>query len=300
MIILMGEKEDLQIGLVAKQLSNKNINFKILDSRQFPLEIQLSYKPANQAMQLRLGEKVFVTDDVKGLYWRNFQVAPVKQNPSNWIATRDSQSLLKSFLKKLGRKAINSWDAIEFHQEKPRQLEAVFQAGVTIPSTWVGNDKDGLRNFVAKTGRCIFKPVVGGDHTGFVTEKHLEEEHLTKALGQAPVTVQQCIDGTNIRTYVIGDRQFSAEIASDSLDFREDTNARLIPMTPPTEIQQQAQTIRKVLGLAWTAIDWRRDEQGRYFYLEANPSPMFYHFEKLTGHPVSLALSELLQNPGKD
>ena len=52
--------------------------------------------------------------------------------------------------------------------------------------------------------------------------------------------------------------------------------------------------ITKVLMLEWTAIDWRLQPTGEYIFLEANPSPMFLHFERQTGFPITQKLVNLL------
>ena len=90
----------------------------------------------------------------------------------------------------------------------------------------------------------------------------------------SPVTIQQYIPGTNIRSYVIGESVYSAEIRSKSLDFREDLQAELIPVELPESVQQQCIAITMALMLEWTAIDWRLSPQGEYVFLEAKPSPM--------------------------
>jgi glutathione synthase/RimK-type ligase-like ATP-grasp enzyme len=46
--------------------------------------------------------------------------------------------------------------------------------------------------------------------------------------------------------------------------------------------------------LEWTAIDWRVKPTGEYVFLEANPSPMFIHFERQTGFPITEKLVNLL------
>ena len=55
-------------------------------------------------------------------------------------------------------------------------------------------------------------------------------------------------------------------------------------------IQQQSLAITKAFHLEWTAIDWRLKSTGEYVFLEANPSPMFIHFERQTGFPITQKL----------
>ena len=125
-------------------------------------------------------------------------------------------------------------------------------------------------------------------------ESHLDPKRLRLALSLSPVTLQEYIPGTNIRTYAISNSVYAAEIRSNSIDFREDAEAELIPIQLPKAIQQQCFDIAKALHLDWTAIDWRKTPTGEYIFLEANPSPMFIHFERQTGFPITKELVKLL------
>jgi glutathione synthase/RimK-type ligase-like ATP-grasp enzyme len=112
----------------------------------------------------------------------------------------------------------------------------------------------------------------------------------------SPITIQAYISGTNIRSYVIGDSVYSAEIRSDGVDFRTDESANLIPVEIPKYVHQQCLAIKQALMLQWTAIDWRLQPTGEYIFLEANPSPMFIHFENQTGFPIAQELVRLLMS----
>jgi glutathione synthase/RimK-type ligase-like ATP-grasp enzyme len=292
MILLMGEKNDAQIQSVAAQLEKLQQPYAVFDSSAFPQADTIGYQPQSGEMVLQVAGQKLALTDVKSMYWRNY-MAP-KNGSSNLVASKDSTSLLKSVLNELGDKAKNSAAAVRFHQEKPRQLATVAKLGVQIPATYVGNDPVAVREFCEKNQQVIFKPVTGGDFAQLITAEHLSDEHLERSLRQSPVTLQRFIKGTNIRSYVIGDEVFSAEILSEHTDFRTDSGIKLEVVELPEPIKQQALAIKAALGLAWTGIDWRRDEQGNYFFLEANPSPMFVNFEQYTGLPVAQRLAQLL------
>lgn len=129
-----------------------------------------------------------------------------------------------------------------------------------------------------------------------LTESHLHPKRLKLALSLSPITIQEYILGTNIRSYVIAGSVYSAEIRSQALDFREDLEAELIPVELPELVQQQCIAIANALMLEWTAIDWRLKPTGEYVFLEANPSPMLLHFEHQTGVPITQELVKLLMN----
>ena len=199
-----------------------------------------------------------------------------------------------TFFSSLNANWYNSREAYEFHKEKSRQLALVKKMDVRIPETLITNNCDAAKAFIKQNKEAIFKPVCGGALTEMVSEVHLMDGQLASAFKYAPVTLQRYVDGTNIRTYVIEDQVFSAEIRSDKKDFRADSDAELIPIDTPNDIHACALKVCKVLALRWTAIDWRRSAAGEYFFLEANPSPMFLHFENITGYPVSRSLVECL------
>jgi glutathione synthase/RimK-type ligase-like ATP-grasp enzyme len=292
MILLMGAKDDAQIQSVAAQLDRMQQSYTLFDSSAFPQINTIGYQPQSGEMQLKLGGQTLVLSEVKSMYWRNY-MAP-QSGTDNPLAAKDSVSLLKSVLNELGDKAKNSAAAVHFHQEKPRQLATVAKLGVLIPPTYVGNDAVAVRAFCEQHQDIIFKPVTGGDYAHRLTAEHLSDEHLQRSLRQAPVTLQRFITGTNIRSYVVGDEVFSAEIQSEHTDFRTDGGIKLEVIELPEQVRQQALAIKAALGLAWTGIDWRRDEQGDYYFLEANPSPMFANFEQYTGLPVAQRLAQLL------
>lgn len=290
MILLMGEAEDPQVMRIAEVLTEMQQDFTVFDSTFFPARHKLSYRPANNSMQLQVGEYCLAHNDIRSLYWRTLS-PPCSDNP---IAVRDTHSLLRSFLHSLGSRAKNSAEAVRFHQEKPRQLALVAQLGVHIPETYVGNDPDAIKAFCSHHSKVIFKPVTGGDYAQIISAEHLTDEHLQTSLNQSPITLQAYIEGTNIRSYVIGDSIFSAEIRSSAQDFRTDSDAELIPLTLPEEIALQAKAICRTLGLAWSGIDWRLTPTNDYVFLEANPSPMFANFEKRTQLPIAKHLAQLL------
>lgn len=292
MILIMGSKEDQQIISIANQLDIMKKQYRIFDSSAFPQKDSIGYRPESGELAVRINNENILLSSVSAMYWRNY-MQPVS-NGNNPLAIRDCTSLLMSLLNELGCKAKNSAEAVRFHQEKPRQLAVVAKLGVCIPATYVGNDIHEVQAFCCDYDQIIFKPVTGGDYAQLVTSSHLSKEHLCNSLSQSPVTLQQYIRGTNIRSYVIGDDIFSAEILSEQADFRTDEKATLQVLDIPEHIKQQARKITAALGLAWTAIDWRRDENGKYFFLEANPSPMFVNFEKFTGLPVAQHLAKLL------
>jgi len=299
-ILVLGNSEDAHAAHIKQALSAAGATVDYLDTRLFPTQLRVSWQPDTQVGHLTLPEgRKLELQEIHSVFWRNFSgvdVPALKESYQQRIAENDSMSVLRSLMQACPARWVNSWKAYEFHKEKPLQLSKVKQIGVTIPATLITNDPEEVIKFTQYHGKLIFKPVYGGAHTQLVTESHLEPKRLSLALRISPITLQEYIPGTNIRSYVIAGSVYSAEIRSQALDFREDVQAELIPLELPESIQQQCREIAKALMLEWTAIDWRKTPTGEYVFLEANPSPMFLHFEQQTGFPITEELIKLLMS----
>lgn len=297
-ILILGNAQDDHAAYMHQVLTNAHVNVEYLDTSLFPQQLKLSWHPHNNqgCLQFSSGKQLNL-QDIHSVYWRNFNgvsIPSVGDSEQQDIALRDSMSVVRSLFQACPAHWINRWQAYQFHQEKPLQLRLAKQLGVTIPATLVSNNPEQITEFAQAYERVIFKPVYGGSHTRFVTREHLESERLSLALKTSPVTFQEYIAGTNIRTYVIGESVYSAEIHTNAIDFRDDFQAEIISLATPEEIKQQSQAIAGAFNLEWTAIDWRRKTTGEYVFLEANPSPMFLYFEQQTGFPITQKLIELL------
>ncbi len=297
-ILILGHPSEPHAAHMQRAIGQTGAIAYYLETHLFPTQIQLSWIPATMdgTIVFADGYKLRL-QDIHSVFWRQIagvQIAPALAPEQQRLAYEDSMSLLRSIMQGSTAKWINSWEAYQFHKEKPLQLSMVKKLGIQIPQTLISNDPEQITNFVNTQQTVIFKPVYGGAHTQRVTPQHLEPERLKKVLSFSPATFQTYIPGTNIRTYVIGESIFSAEIDSPDLDFRTDQNASLTPIKVPDEIAQQCLSIAKTLKLQWTAIDWRLSPSGKYFFLEANPSPMFLYFEQQTGYSITEALLNLL------
>ena len=299
-ILIIGSAEDVHALHLKNVLTEMGVTVDYLNTRLFPSQLRISFQVETQAGWLLLPDgRELAFQDIKSVFWRTFYGVGVPSLGNSYqetVAVNDSMSTLRSLMQACPAKWVNSWQAYEFHKEKPLQLRKAKQIGVTIPATLITNDPNKVTEFAQSFEKVIFKPVYGGAHTQFLTDELLEPKRMSLALRISPVTLQEYIPGTNIRSYVVGDSVYSAEIRSGSLDFREDSKAELIPVEVPESVKEQALAITKAFMLEWTAIDWRLKPTGEYVFLEANFSPMFIHFERQTGFPITQKLVKLLMN----
>jgi glutathione synthase/RimK-type ligase-like ATP-grasp enzyme len=221
---------------------------------------------------------------------------PTGDDPEeNRIAYWNIDSALRAFQHCLPCRWVNSPQAIDMHAIKGYQLQLLAQQGIRIPKTLITNDPTEVLAFkhLMEGAPLIYKPVRGGAHTALLTQDDLIPERL-ETLANGPIKLQECIDGVDIRVYIVDGELFAMEIQTDALDFREDDEAKRVPITLPPSVATDCLTVANTLGLTFTGIDLRRTPQGEYVFFEANPCPIFVGDEIQAGYPISERLVDFL------
>jgi hypothetical protein len=296
-ILILGGGDDDHAVFMLRYLRERGQDVELLDSRWFPGSLSIALDPLRETGTLRLPEgRVLDFTQIRSIYWRCYngvQAAALPDVEQAQIAGNDARSLFESLLIRLPVRWVNGWRAFQLHQTKPVQLAMAAAAGVPVPATVLTNDPAAVRDFAGRHPRTIFKPVQGGAHTRHLTPAHLTDDNL-RNLAYAPVTLQEEVPGTNIRVFVAGERVLACEVQTEALDFRDDLDPRIVPHDLPADVAAWCLRIARTLDLLWTGIDLRRTPDGRYLFLEANPSPMFLGFESRCGLPLTASLAALL------
>lgn len=283
MIIIIGSNEDFHSMYVLEELQKRNLNAKLFDTRNYP---KFCWSPEGTNDYVVLDDEKIYVKDIKGLYWRWYYGVTYD---SNDIIYREKTSALESFLCSLEPISYNSLQAVELHRKKGVQSQIMQQNGIRIPRTIVTDDKDALEEFYnANDKSIIYKPVRGGAYT----QKMKDEDLLrSDSLINCPAQMQEFIDGVDIRVYAFDTGEiFAGEIIAQNVDFREDKQAIIKKVELPQKVQQDCLKILKLLGLKYSGIDVRLSKTGEYVFIEANPAPMFSHFENMTGYEITNTL----------
>lgn len=285
-ILLLGKSDSENIRCLAQYCEQNQHPYAIFDTDTFGKSSFLS-RDHDHDLTLHLPDLDLDVSDICGIYWDRISLPNAEQGDSINIA-----SMLQVFFTQTQLNWVNSWQAFQFHKTKPSQLLLAETLGANIPETYIGNDPVTAQIFVDEQTPCIIKPLHGGQLSEFVDPNDIQK--LKDKLTLSPVTIQQYIAGTNVRTFVIGNTLYSAQIDSQNVDFRQNGNIELTPIKVPRHIEVLAVRIMRAFHMQWTAMDWRVTEHGEYVFLEANPAPMFAEFERCTGYPITKALLALL------
>jgi glutathione synthase/RimK-type ligase-like ATP-grasp enzyme len=296
-VLILGGEDDDHARHIMERLREQGSDAELIDSRWFPAELRLANDPGTGEWTIRLpGGRVLPPGQVKSVYWRCYNSVPTPPLPDEeqaFIAGNDARSLFESFLMRLEARWVNGWDGYQMHQTKPAALATAASRGVEVPATLLSNDPEAVRSFARRHPRCIFKPVQGGAHTRRVAPQHLTDENL-RNLAWSPVTLQEEVEGTNVRAFVAGAKVLACEVRAETLDFRDTADPEIVVHALPPQVEERSRQVARALSLVWTGIDYRLTPDGRYVFLEANPSPMFLGFESRCGLPLTESLIELL------
>jgi len=299
-VLILGSEECDHVQAVAAAVTERGCEPVIFNTANFPRNAVISYDPMGD-IRLQLGGRRYAMSRFRSVYWRSYHgVDPVRvgQEDVDQLSLRDARSLLESVMHSDEPVWFNGYRAWAMHKLKPLQLRRVAELGVPVPETLLTNDHAQATAFFSSNGPLIHKPVFGGSETGLVTESLMEQHRLKKVFAASPVTLQRFVKGTNLRTFVIGDTLFSIEIQSDAVDFRADPDHRVAIRETPDRLRDWSRRICRRLHMLWTAIDWRIDEDGQPYFLEANPSPMFVGVSGKIGLDVaSILAAKLVHTP---
>lgn len=202
---------------------------------------------------------------------------------------------------------------------KMMQLSLAHDLGFRVPETYVGNEFEEMRRFVAEVGSVISKPFFPRQvfheglsyqtHTSTFTLADLDEIRETRY----PVILQEAILARkDIRVGVVGQRVMATEIVlrgterdQQIVDFRYhetlqryggSVDADFIRHELPEEVAESCRELLRRLGLQYGMFDFLLTSDGQYVFLEVNPKGMHGEVDA-GGHDVIGAIADLLVDP---
>lgn len=289
-VLVVGSPRDAHVEAVASALIERGVDAFVVDTLAFPESPAISLGDRLDAITVDgrdLGRPAAVY--LRDVYTQALGVGVDldEEMDQDWrttlVALREKSHMLLPMLgrwSELGVPCYNGMTA-DWRLTKPMQLALLEGAGLPVPPTVWTNDPETVRRFAAGQ-RVAYKPVAGGAATRELEPGDLTDERLNMLRG-APVTFQKLLSGDNYRVYCLdGEVIATIRIGSQSLDYRQ--QEEVIEQAPLSDsIHEQCLQAAEVLGLRWTGMDLKADDDGNLQFLELNSSPMFLGFDRHAG-----------------
>jgi hypothetical protein len=235
---------------------------------------------------LLLHDKKIYYSDISGIYNRLVSIDP---NVSHTDARMYYQQLelLNYLLDHVFDNVINTPSSASSNNSKPYQLSRAEKLGFNSPASIV------LANVSCPDfeNPTIYKSV--GGIRSIVTE--IINSDVNKEIS-CPVLFQEKIIGANIRAHLIDNDIYALKITSKEVDYRyTESPNKYLTIQLPEEIVFKCRELKNDLGLRFTGIDFMLTPDNEYYFLEANTSPAFTHFEEyMENKTLSAALAVAL------
>jgi hypothetical protein len=311
-ILLVSHRGDGHLAPVAKALRRRGARHAVLDTGRFPWRGRLALRLGAGPPGLRLDDRGRALDAarVRAVWWR--RPRPFAPDPAIPLAShrefayRETAEAFAGLWACLEARWVNDPDRELAAGRKVWQLELARRSGLEVPRTCVASDPRAARDFLAEVAPAavVYKGLQAAPDTWRETRVlGRAERALLPLLRHAPAIFQERIPGVDVRVTAVGRRIFAAEIdvrgAGYDSDFRiVFERARVGRLPLPAAVAGPLRRLLDGLGLAYAAVDLRRTEEGRWVFLEVNPSGQWLFVEERTGQPITEALAGLLAGGG--
>ncbi len=308
-ILVVSFEGDKHTRSVMSALRRRGASPTLLDLARYPRELRLtlSYDGAGRDFRLDgLRRRPLRLDDVTAIWWRRPKPfvphRKMRGELRRLFCYRECREAFEGLWRSVNPRWVDPPEHVEAAEHKPWQLALAQRAGLAVPRTCITSDPKEARAFVdgLRPHRAVFKALSAARADWRETRiVRAEERRKLGLVRYAPIIFQEYVEGVDVRVTVVGQRVFAAEIDARSTryptDFRLDfERARVEPVRLLARLEKAILRLVGALGLSCAAVDLRRDERGRYFFLEANPSGQWLFVEQRTGQPITEAVASLL------
>lgn len=317
-VLFITNKDDLTTDFVVREIQKKQINYFRFNTEELGVSVLLT-------IDFRSGEG-YVYDCVlmqkhklnsfTSVYFRR----PVIRDYHDGQLTEAERQFLKienyqtiEGVYKILEEAfwVSPIRSIRNAENKIYQQLLAARLGLAIPQGIITNNDVDFREFCSDRHR---EYVVKSIRSGQVGQEQMEKIAYTSKLEFHPDKAQiefcptyiqhHIIKQCDIRVTVVGRKLFATAIMSQEneetkTDWRYGEHVlRYEEVELPNELTEKCRMLMDILDLRFGAIDFIKDNNGKYWFLEINPNGQWAWIECRTNYKISHEIAELLINGG--
>jgi glutathione synthase/RimK-type ligase-like ATP-grasp enzyme len=314
-VLLITNKADVTTDFVVKRLAEQSIHFYRLNTEDLLTKNALSFNFKENQFTLSdkaTGLKIDLLE-IQSVYYRR----PLSPDFSTESLTKGEQAFILNEitywiegLYKILKNAfwISPVFAIREAESKIFQLQTAQKLGFKIPDSLITNNPEEALEFIGTTSKII-KPI----KTGLIDDEIGSKVIFTSVFSSSddieritacPTYFQDFVDKVaDVRVTVVGNKVFPAsilsqEFAETKVDWRNGENLKLKyeKITLPKPLEDLCVKLTKNLGLNFGAIDFVKDKNNNFIFLEINPNGQWAWIERQLDYNISQEICTLLTN----
>lgn len=314
---------DPHVDAVIKELNERGrVEAVRVNSEDFPKTSRLWHRiggvNTDSELSIDAAHRVVRCESLKSV-WLRHPTEPVvpplaDERDTRFAVSQAKESLTGFLLSNKETRWVNDPWAERSAENKISQTLASERVGITVPEHVVTNDPDRARAFIT-SGPTVYKPLL---HPAFSLEAGdtsmrtsatilLEQQHLDHLDGvrYSPALFQRWIPKhREYRVTIVGRKCFAAEIDPNAtegagVDWREAKldDLAIGPADLDPALVGRLLDLVSSFGLLYAAIDLILGQDGRFYFLDLNPSGQFLFVERMVPElPITTALCELLDS----
>ncbi len=306
-MLVVTNLDDPTADVVIGELHGRGVPVVRFDSGDFPASLSVEAEITPHGIRGTLSTPTRTADlaRVRSLYYRRpsgFTFPHLDGQDARFAVAQARYGLGGIIASLPGCLYVNHPHRIGDAEFKPSGLAAAVAAGFTVPPTLITSDPDAARAFVKRHGPAVYKPLsvplyrLDGVSCTVKVEEVTADQIDDGVAGTVHLFQQRVPKTADVRVTVIGDQVFSVRIDSDLLDWRTDySRLSYEPVEPPPGIREALFAYLEHFGLVFGAFDFCVGPDGRWWFLECNPSGQWYWLEPETGLPMLSAMADLLE-----
>lgn len=306
-VLVVTSLHDPTADVVISELHDRGVPVVRLDSGDFPASLSVEAEITEHGLQGRLLTPSRTADlaNVRALYYRRpsgFAFPHLDEQDARFAITQARYGLGGVLASLPGCLYVNHPHRIGDAEFKPAGLATAAKAGFLVPPTLVTSNPDAAREFIKARGSVIYKPLsnpvyrVNGVPSAIRVAEVTADDIDDDVSGTAHLFQERVPKVADVRVTVIGGDVFCVRINSDLLDWRTDySRLTYTVVEAPPGIRPALHRYMNRFRLVFGAFDFAIDADGRWWFLECNPSGQWHWLEDETGLPMCAALADLLE-----
>ncbi|QWF78678.1 MvdC/MvdD family ATP grasp protein [Amycolatopsis sp. CA-230715] len=313
-VLVLGDVAEWSAAEVAGELDARGIRWTAVDTIDFPLrmsmDVRLDQDAVRWAGELETGDSRVRLDEVTAVYYckpRDFEMPSGLSGPELRFSRAQARTGFGGVLASLPVRWVSHPSALADAEYKPRQLTRLRAAGLQVPPTLVTNRGEGVREFAARYGPVVIKPLAEpivweGDGETVVYTRRLTAADLDDLAGIEITAhlVQQWQDkACEPRVIAVGDQVFAVAIHAESpagrIDWRTDYDShRYEVIDVPDQVREGVFRYLRLAGLASSVFDFVVRPDGAWVALEANTTGSWGWLADACDLPIAAAFADTL------